>query len=219
MRLVEIREFSYGKRRDTFRQITVNTTEQTDQVPSFHLGKAREGLVTDFIREVEDAGEDQARLIGQDEPAGSTVAGIGPPLDPTVLFHSIDLSNQGHRFDFEQIGKAGLVDALVAGEISQHLALCPGEAQEQQRTLVEAAPKEAGDVVNEKPKAAVEIHGRYRNAKQVPNGDNKPCYQRDQPSSESRLVDRNSMACRCAWATRRAPRKRREPRTASKSKV
>src|ERR1700739_2656716 len=120
--LVEIRELGGGKRRDPFRQITVNSIEQADQVPSFRLGKARKGLVTNFIREVEDAGEDRACLRGQDEPTGATVAGIGSPLDPTVLFHSIDLSNQGHRPDFEQIGKAGLIDSLVAGEITQYLA-------------------------------------------------------------------------------------------------
>jgi hypothetical protein len=59
--------------------------------------------------------------------------------------------------------------------------LCPGKAEEQQCTLVEPTPKEAGDIVNEKAEAAVEIHGRCQNSKQLPNGDNKHWYQRDQP--------------------------------------
>ena len=120
-------------------------------------------------------------FVGQDKAMGAPVAGIGPPLDPAVLLHAIDLSNQSHRLDFEQIGKAGLVDALVAGEIPQHLALCPGEAEEQQCTLVESTPEETGDIVNEKAEAAVEIHGRCQNAKILPDGDNKLWYQRDQP--------------------------------------
>jgi hypothetical protein len=137
----------------------MNTTEQADQVTSFHLGQSRESFGTDFVREVEDAGEDRACLLGQDKPAGSAVPGIGPPLDPPVLFHAIDLSNQSHRLDFKQIGEAGLIDTFVASEVPQHLALRSGEAEEQQRTLVESAGKEAGDVVNKKAKAAVEIHG------------------------------------------------------------
>ena len=137
----------------------MNTTKQADQTASFHLRKAHESFATDFVREVEDASEDWACLLGQDEPVGSTVAGIGPPLDPAVLLHAIDLSDQGHRFYFEQIGETRLIDALVAGEVTQYLALRPGEAEEQQRTLVKSAGKQAGDVVNEKAKAAVEIHG------------------------------------------------------------
>src|SRR5215472_10767625 len=137
----------------------MNTTEQGYQVSSFHLGQARESLTTDFVREVEDTGEDRPCLVGQHEPAGSAVGWIGPPLDPPVLFHAIDLSNQGHRLYFKQIGEAGLIDTFVAGEVAQYLALRSGEAEEQQRALVEAAGKEASDVVNEKAKAAVKIHG------------------------------------------------------------
>ena len=141
MRVVEIRELGVGKRWGTFGQITVNTTEEADQVSSLDVGKACESFGTHFVREIEDSGEDRACLLGQHESAGSTVTGIGPPLDPSVLFHAIDLSNQGHRLDFKQIGETGLIDAFVAGEVPQHLALRPGEAKEQQRPLVESARK------------------------------------------------------------------------------
>src|SRR4029077_20019325 len=91
--------------------------------------------------------------------AGAPVAGLGLALDPAVLLHAVDLSHQGHRLDLEQIGEAGLVDPLCASQIAEHLALCPGQAEEQQRPLIEPAPEQAGDVVNEKTEAAVEIDG------------------------------------------------------------
>jgi hypothetical protein len=36
--------------------------------------------------------------------------------------------------------------------------LCASEPQEQQRPLIEPTPEQAGDVVNEKTEAAIEIH-------------------------------------------------------------
>src|ERR1700739_165197 len=80
------------------------------------------------------------------------------PLDPTVLLHAVDLPHQGHRLDFKQIGKARLVDPLVAGEVAQHLALRPGETEKEQSPLIETPAEQAGDVMNEKPQAAVEGH-------------------------------------------------------------
>jgi hypothetical protein len=141
MRVVEIRELGVGKRRDTFRQITVNAAQQADQVSSLHLGKACESFGTDFVREIEDPGEDRACLFSQDESAGSAVTGIRPPLDPAVLFHAIDLSNQGHRLDFKQIGETGLIDPFVPSKIPQHFALRASETEKQHRALVESAGK------------------------------------------------------------------------------
>src|SRR5262249_48692615 len=181
IRLVELGEFMDGERWDTLRKIAMDPSEKVDQVLSVRIGKASEGFGADFSREVEYPGKDQARFCGQNEATSALVSGIGPPLDPAVLLHAIDLSNQGHRLDFKQIGKPGLVDALVAGEISQHLALCSGEAEEQQCTLVEPTPKEAGDIVNEKAEAPVEIHGRRQNAKIANIGDNKLWHQSGQP--------------------------------------
>jgi len=141
MRLVKIRELGVGKRWDTFGQITVNATEEADQVSTLCLRKACESFGTHFVREIENSSQDRACLFGQHESAGSTVTGIGPPLDPAVLFHPINLSNQGHWLDLKQIREAGLIDALVAGKVPQDLALRPSKAEEQQRTLVESAGK------------------------------------------------------------------------------
>src|SRR5215471_15516712 len=101
----------------------MDPSEQVDQILSLNLGKARESLVADLGRKFEDPGKDGACLCRQDQPMSPTVSWIGPPLDPTVLLHTIDLSHQSHWLDFKQIGKSGLVDALVAGEIPQHFAL------------------------------------------------------------------------------------------------
>ena len=95
------------------------------------------------------------------EPAGPPVGRVGAPLDPAGVFHAVDLPHQRHRPDFEQIGEAGLVDPLVAGEIAEDAALRPGQA-EPAAVLVETAPEQAGDVMHEKPEAAVEIQNRTR---------------------------------------------------------
>src|SRR4029077_2153237 len=124
--------------------------------------KARESLVADLGREFEDSGKDRACLCRQDQPVSPTVSGIGPPLDPTVLLHTIDLSHQSHWLDFKQIGKAGLGDAFVAGEIPQHFALRSSKTEEQKGALVKASCEQASDVVYEKSKAAIEMHSQCR---------------------------------------------------------
>jgi hypothetical protein len=153
--IVEIR----GQRRHALRQIGVDPPQQLVQVLALLPGKPRKGLGAHSVREVEDTIEDRACLVGQNEASGSPVPRLGPPFDPAVLLHAVDLPHQCHRFDFEQIGKARLVDAFIAGKVTQHLALRPGEPEEEQGTLVETTPEQAGDIVDEKPKAAVEIHG------------------------------------------------------------
>ena len=135
-----------------------------------------------------------ARLLGQNEATGAAISGIEVSFDPAVLLHAIDLPNQGHRLDLKQIGETGLVDALVAGEVAQHLALRPGEAEEKKCALIEAPAKQAGDVVHEKAEAAVKVHRPILHAKELSIGDNKPIYLKRQPCAESRLVVRNSMA-------------------------
>ena len=132
--------------------------EKVDQVLSFCLGKAREGLVADLGREFEDPGKDRTCFCCQDQPVSPTVSGIGPPLDPTVLLHTIDLSHQSHWLDFKQIRKAGLVDTLVASEIPQHFALGSSKTEKQKGALVKASCEQASDVVYEKSKAAIEVH-------------------------------------------------------------
>src|SRR6516162_3065161 len=113
IRLVEIGEIIDTQWRGAFRKVPVDASEQVNQAPTLDFGKAGESLTADFVRKIEDASEDRARLIGQDKPASAAVARVGPPFDPALLFHTIDLSNQSHRLDFEQIGEAGLVNALV----------------------------------------------------------------------------------------------------------
>jgi hypothetical protein len=162
---IRLRELMDGERWITLRKVAMDPSEKVDQVLSVRIGKASKGFGADFVREVEYPGKDQARFRGQNEATSAPVSRIGSPLNPAILLHAIDLSNQGHRLDFKQIGKAGLVDALVAGQIPQYFALCSGEAEEKQCTLVEPTPKEAGDIVNQKAKAAVEIHGQCQNDK------------------------------------------------------
>src|SRR6476646_3521365 len=64
-------------------------------------------------------GDRSARRDRQIHWRRATVSRVRASLDPAVLLHAIDLPNQGHRRDLEQVGKAGLVDALVAGEVAQ----------------------------------------------------------------------------------------------------
>jgi len=136
----------------------VNPAQQVDQPPAVLLGKIGEGLAPNLGRQVEDAGEKRARLFGQHQPARATVGRVGAPLDPTILFHPVDLPDQGHRLDLEQIRKSRLIDALMTGEVAQNPALRPGEAEKQQCPLIKAPREEPRDVVDEIAEAAVDVH-------------------------------------------------------------
>src|SRR5260370_6267800 len=138
--------------------VSFSPPQKFDQLLSLVFGEAGKGLGSDLVREGQNARQDRPRLVGQNEAAGAAVAGLGLPLDPAVFLHTVDLPQQGHRLDFEQIGEAGLVDPLVARKIAEHLALRSGQSEEKQRALIEPAPEQAGDVVNEKTEAAVEVH-------------------------------------------------------------
>ena len=134
----------------------MHPAQQLDQLFRPRRRQPRQRLVAGLVRDIQDAAEDRARLVGQEQAAGAPVGRVRAPLDPAVLFHAVDLPHQRHRPDFEQIGEAGLVDALVAGEIAEGPALRPGQA-EATAVLVEAAPEQARDIVDEKPETAVEI--------------------------------------------------------------
>src|ERR1700738_4265718 len=75
-RLVKIGKFADGERRDTFRKIAVDAREQIDQVPAFDLGQTGEGRCPNLVRQLEDASEDPARLLGQDKASGAAVSGL-----------------------------------------------------------------------------------------------------------------------------------------------
>src|SRR5260370_589962 len=98
-RLVQIAIARSGERRNPVRQIGMGAPEQIDQLLALLQGKPGEGFAADLVREVEDPGEDRTRLVGQDQPAGTAVARVGPPLDPAVFLHAIDLPHQSHRLD------------------------------------------------------------------------------------------------------------------------
>jgi DNA-binding MarR family transcriptional regulator len=109
-----------------------------------------------------DASEDRAGLAGQKQPAGAPIGRIRTALDPARLFHAVDLADQGHRPDFENVGEAGLIDALVAGEIAQRAALRPRQP-EAFPVMRKTAPEQARDIVHEKPETAIEIQCPPRN--------------------------------------------------------
>ena len=77
-------------------------------------------------------------------------------LDPPGLLHAVDLAHQRHWPDFEEIGKTGLVDALVAGEIAQGAALRPGQA-EPPPVVVEPPAEQPRHIVDEKAETAFEV--------------------------------------------------------------
>jgi hypothetical protein len=115
-------------------------------------------LVARLIGDVPDPAEDRTRFRGQVQEARAAVGGIGAAFDPPGILHTVDLADQCHRPDFEQIGEAGLVDALIAREIAEGAALRPGQP-EAARTpvLVEAPAEQARYVIDEKAETAVKI--------------------------------------------------------------
>src|SRR5207248_2391954 len=88
-------------------------------------------LVARLGRHVPDAVEDRPCLGGQEQAPGPAVGRVGSALDPSRLLHAVDLPDQRHRPDLQQIGEASLVDALVAGEIAEGTTLRPGPPPDQ----------------------------------------------------------------------------------------
>ena len=84
----------------------MNAREQIDQMSAIGVGETGKGLGANFIRQIEDAGEDMARLLGQNEATGAAISGIEVSFDPAVLLHAIDLANQ-------QLQLAGNVKAAL----------------------------------------------------------------------------------------------------------
>ena len=142
----------------------MHPVEEIDQLLGLLRRQTGEGLVAGVVGDIPDAAEHRPRLRGQVQAAGAAVGGVGAALDPAGLLHAVDLAHQGHRPDFQKIGEAGLVDALVAGEIAERAALRPGQSEPPAApVLVEPAPEQARDVVDEKAEAAIEIHLSPRN--------------------------------------------------------
>ena len=101
----------------------MNPPQQREQDPFLGFGETGERLAPKLARELPDAGDHRARLVGQLHLAGTAVARIGAALDPAVFLHAIDLADERHRLDVEKFGKSGLVDAFMAGQAADDLAL------------------------------------------------------------------------------------------------
>ena len=83
-----------------------------------------------------------------------TILGMGAPLDEPRLLQAVEQTRQGDRLDFEDVGQAALLDALVARQMRQHRALRAREPQPA-RVLLEALAHQAGHVVQEKTEIAL----------------------------------------------------------------
>ena len=78
------------------------------------------------------------------------------PLDQTRLLQPVEDAGERDRLDLEDLGQRALLDALVARQMRQHLALRAGQP-ELARILLEALAHQAGHVVQEEAEIAVEI--------------------------------------------------------------
>ena len=59
-------------------------------------------------------------LRGEMQQPDAPVLGMGAPLDELRLFQPVEDARQGDRLDFEDLGQAALLDALVARQMRQH---------------------------------------------------------------------------------------------------
>ena len=92
-------------------------------------------------------------LLGEMQQPDAAVLGMGAPLDELRLFQPVEDARQGDRLDFEDLGQAALLDALVARQMRQHRALRAREP-EPARILLEALAHQAGHVVQQEAKIA-----------------------------------------------------------------
>src|SRR6185369_1493318 len=69
------------------------------------------------------ASQDRLGLFGQMEKPHTAVVTAQSPLDPARLFQAVNETAERDVLDFEDVGEAALVDALVARKIGQDLPL------------------------------------------------------------------------------------------------
>jgi hypothetical protein len=87
-----------------------------------------------------------------------------PALDQPPFREPVENAHQGNRFDVEQFGEAGLMDAFVLREISDGLPLRTRQAL-MSGPLFESLAQEAGDLVQQKAKRWMLIrHSRARSS-------------------------------------------------------
>ena len=93
---------------------------------------------------------------GEPQQAHAAVPAMEQPLDQPRLLQPVEDAGERDRLDLEELGQRALLDALVARQMRQHLALRPGQP-EVARILLEALAHQAGHVVQEEAEIAVEI--------------------------------------------------------------
>ena len=134
----------------------VHPLQQLDQLSGFSRLQPYQRFVARLVGDIPDTAEDRARLGGEEQAPRPPVGRVRPALDPAGVLHAVDLPHQGHRPDLQEIGETRLIDPFVARDIAEGPALRPGQA-EPAAVMIEAAPEQAGDVVDEKPETAFEI--------------------------------------------------------------
>ena len=83
------------------------------------------------------------------------VARVRAALDQPGRLQPVDHAAHAHALDLDDVGQAGLVDALAAGQEDQHAPLRAGQA-EMARAGIEMGPHQARNVVQQEAEQLVE---------------------------------------------------------------
>ncbi len=138
------------------REVVPRAQQQFHDPVALFRGEAGQRLGAHLAADRDHLGEERLRLLGDEELPGAPVVRIGTALDPAGLRHAVEEPRQRDRLDLQQLGEAGLVDALVIDEIGQDLALRAGQAQAF-GALVEALAEQPRGLVQDEAEAAIEV--------------------------------------------------------------
>ena len=92
-------------------------------------------------------------LPGEMQQPDAAILGMGAPLDQPRLLQPVEDAGQGDRLDSRISASAALLDALVARQMRQHLALRARQPKPA-RILLEALAHQARHVVQQEAEIA-----------------------------------------------------------------
>src|SRR5450631_2344392 len=92
----------------------VDALEHVNEAQSLVRGEVCEKFRARFIRDLPDLIEDRARLVFDEEAAGTPVVGIRAALDPSFGFHVVEYAHHAHGVDFGKLGEADLAHAFIS---------------------------------------------------------------------------------------------------------
>jgi hypothetical protein len=139
-------------------QVAAHGREDVDEPLAIGVRDARERVAARGIADLAHGLQDRVGCRQEMQEPDAPVGGMGPALDEAGGLELVDDAPERDRLDLEDIGKPALMDALVLGEVREHLPLRPRQA-EAPGPLLETLAEEARNVVKDEAERRVSVVG------------------------------------------------------------